>query len=63
MPGLIDNDGDTGLAFRTATGLQFQTEIGTADLIIEPIPTPPSGEPQLDFSDANNSQYLMMGWL
>lgn len=32
MSGLIDSD--TGLAF--GTGLQFQTEIGTASLIIGP---------------------------
>ena len=35
-PGLIDFGATTGLAYATGTGLQFQSEIGTADLIVEP---------------------------
>ncbi len=36
MPGLIDEEGTTGLAFTTGTGLQFESNIGNAGLIINP---------------------------
>lgn len=38
MPGLIDIEGNTGLAFTIDTGLQFQSELGTRGLVIDPAP-------------------------
>lgn len=36
MPGLIDEEGNTGLAYTVGTGLQFQSWIGSAGLDINP---------------------------
>lgn len=36
MPGLIDEEGTTGLAYTTGSGLQFESRIGNAGLIINP---------------------------
>lgn len=38
MPGLIDIEGNTGLAYTIDTGLQFQEPLGTSSLIINPAP-------------------------
>jgi len=43
MPGLINYDGTTGLAYKADTELQWQAPIGTAALIIQ-APTPPPEE-------------------
>lgn len=40
MPGLINEDGNTGLAYRPATGLQWQTPVGGPGLTIV-LPPPP----------------------
>jgi len=52
MPGLIDSD--TGLAF--GEGLQFQTQIGTASLIIGP-----EGTTQLELVWGGFNDFLMWG--
>ena len=36
MPGLIDTEGTTGLAYTTQTGLQWESRIGGESLIIDP---------------------------
>ena len=36
MAGLIDDEATTGLAYTTGTGLQFESNIGNAGLIINP---------------------------
>lgn len=36
MPGLIDEEGTTGLAYTTGAGLQFESRIGNVGLIINP---------------------------
>lgn len=39
MPGLIDQSGDTGLAFTVGGGLQVQAAIGGGSLIVQPLPS------------------------
>lgn len=41
MPGLIDQNGTTGLTYTAGTGLQWQTAVGGPGLIIATV-TPPS---------------------
>ena len=54
MPGLIDQDGTTGLSYTTGTGLQFESNIGNAGLIINP------GETGTGSVLMENSGYVLM---
>lgn len=54
MPGLIDEEGTTGLAFTTGTGLQFESNIGNAGLIINP------GEAGTGFVLMESSGYILL---
>lgn len=54
MPGLIDEDGTTGLAYTTGTGLQFESRIGNAGLIINP------GESATGYVLMENVGYILL---
>lgn len=54
MPGLIDEEGTTGLAYTTGTGLQFESNIGNAGLIINP------GEAGTGFVLMQDSGYILL---
>ena len=54
MPGLIDTDGTTGLAYTVGTGLQFESRIGNAGLIINP------GEAGTGYVLMENSGYILL---
>ena len=54
MPGLIDQDGTTGLAYTTGSGLQFESNIGNAGLLINP------GEAGHGFILMESSGYILM---
>lgn len=54
MPGLIDEEGTTGLTYTTGTGLQFESNIGNAGLIINP------GEAGTGFVLMEDSGYILL---
>lgn len=54
MPGLIDEEGTTGLAYTTGTGLQFESDIGNSGLIINP------GEAGTGFVLMENAGYILL---
>ncbi len=54
MAGLINQDGNTGLAYTIGTGLQFESWIGNAGLIINP------GEAGTGFVLMENAGYILL---
>lgn len=54
MPGLIDQEGTTGLAYTTGTGLQFESRIGTSGLIVNP------GESDAGYVLMQDSGYILL---
>lgn len=54
MPGLIDEGATTGLTYTTETGLQFESRIGNAGLIINP------GQSDTGYILMETSGYILM---
>ena len=54
MAGLIDNEATTGLAYTIGTGLQFESNIGNAGLMINP------GEAGTGSMLMENSGYILL---
>lgn len=54
MPGLIDVEGTTGLAYTTDSGLIFESRIGNAGLIINP------GESDAGYVLTQDSGYILL---